>query len=174
MGAPEKRAATPGTDQTPLEYLMKESWHPVPGYMGLYEVSDQGRVRSLDRAVTQQNRWGGMTTYRLKGRLLRPGKTVGGRLQVNLSKDNTPWVVPVHTLVALAFIGQRPEGHDIDHINGDFRDNRLVNLEYVTHQENQRRAYAMGKISPPQGNRRSAKTGRFTSSKVQSLPADAA
>lgn len=169
-----QRAATPGTDQTPVEYLMKESWHPVPGYTGLYEVSDQGRVRSLDRIVTQRNRWGGMTTYPLKGRVLRPGSTKTGRLQVNLSKNNNSWVVSVHALVALAFLGPCPDGREIDHVNGDCRDNRLANLEYVTHQENQRRAYAMGKINPPRGNSRSAKTGRFKSSKAQSLLADAA
>ena len=149
---------------------MKESWQPVPGYEGLYEVSDQGRVRSLDRSVERKNRWGSITTHRIKGRVLRPGVTTCHRFYVNLSKNNTPWVVPVHKLVALAFIGPRPEGHDIDHVNGDFRDNRLLNLEYVTHQENQKRAYDMGKINPPRDNARDPETGRFMSSKACPQP----
>lgn len=153
---------------------MKELWHPVPGYTGLYEVSDQGRVRSLDRVSTRLNRWGSTTTCQLKGRVLRPGTQRNGRLYVCLSKDDTPWVVPIHKLVALAFLGSRPNGSEIDHVNGDFRDNRAVNLEYVTHQENQRRAYAMGKIDPPRSNRRDCNTGKFTTSKVQSLQRDAA
>ena len=143
---------------------MKESWQPVPGYEGLYEVSDQGRVRSLDRVLSFEGRWG-TTTRQVKGRVLRPGPGRADRLQVNLSKENVSWVVPIHKLVTLVFIGPRPEGHDIDHINGDFRDNRLVNLEYVTHQENQKRAYDMGKINPPE-NPRDPETGRFMTSKA--------
>ena len=148
---------------------MKESWQPVPGYEGLYEVSDQGRVRSLDRLVERKNRWGSIATHQLKGRVLRPGPGRADRLQVNLSKGNVSWVIPVHKLVALVFIGPRPEGHDIDHINGDFRDNRLVNLEYVTHQENQKRAYDMGKLNPPK-NPRDPKTGKFMTSKACPQP----
>ena len=149
---------------------MKESWQPVPGYEGLYEVSDLGRVRSLDRLVVRKNRWGSRATHQLKGRVLRPGPGGSNRLQVNLSKENVSWVVPVHKLVALAFIGPRPEGLDIDHINGDFRDNRLDNLEYVTHQENQKRAYDMGKINPPRDNARDPKTGKFMTSKADPQP----
>ena len=144
---------------------MKESWQPVPGYEGLYEVSDLGRVRSLDRLNARKNRWGSVTTAHLKGRVLRPGRGGAARLQVNLSKESVSWVVPVHKLVALTFIGPCPEGHEIDHVNGDFQDNRLVNLEYVTHQENQKRAYDMGKISPPV-NPRDPKTGNFMSPKA--------
>lgn len=88
---------------------------------------------------------------------------------MNLSKDNTSWVVTVHKLVAFTFIGPRAEGMDIDHVNGDFLDNRASNLEYVSHQVNQKRAFDMGKLNPPL-NKRSKKTGKFMSSKVQSLP----
>lgn len=48
----------------------------------------------------------------------------------------------VHSLVALAFLGPRPEGYDIDHRNTDKRDNRLSNLEYVTKSENKKREHA--------------------------------
>lgn len=164
-----QRAVTPGTDQSTANELMKELWQAIPGYEGLYEASDQGQIRSLDRQVTQRNRWGTLSTNRLKGRLLRPGKQNNGRLYVNLSKDNTSWVVTVHKLVAFTFIGPRAEGMDIDHVNGDFLDNRASNLEYVSHQVNQKRAFDMGKLNPPL-NKRSKKTGKFMSSKAQSLP----
>jgi hypothetical protein len=144
---------------------MNELWQPIEGYEGLYEVSDQGRVRSLDRLKTFQGRWG-TTTNRIKGRVLRPSKTLSGRWQVNLSKDNQPWVVGVHTLVALTFLGPRPKGFDIDHVNGNPIDNRVCNLEYVTHQENQKRAYAMGKLNPPKSNKRDLKTGKFMTAKL--------
>ena len=168
-----QRVAAPDTDQTPLEYLMKELWQPIDGYEGLYEVSDQGQVRSLDRLKTFQGRWG-TETKRIKGRVLRPGRQINGRLYVNLSKDNQPWVVTIHKLVALTFLGPRPEGMDIDHVNGDFLDNRACNLEYVTHQENQKRAYEMGKIKPPSDNARNPKTGRFMKAKVSPRPPVAA
>ena len=65
-----QRAATPGTDQTPVEYLMKELWQPVPGYEGLYEVSDQGRVRSLDREIEKIGRAGVLMNLQLRGKVL--------------------------------------------------------------------------------------------------------
>lgn len=144
---------------------MKESWQPVPGYKGLYEVSDQGQVRSLDQIQYRLNRWKTLTQYNKKGRTLKPGRQTNGRLYVNLSKGNTPWVVNIHKLVALAFIGPRPDDMEIDHVNGDFLDNRASNLEYVSHQVNQKRAYDMGKLIPP-FNERSLLTGKFISSKV--------
>ena len=132
---------------------MNELWHPVPGYEGLYEVSDQGNVRSLNRIVVQLTRWGEHRERRLRGKLLRQGRAVNNRRQVCLSLDNKQRVFYVHTLVALAFHGPRPEGLEIDHINGDYLDNRAVNLGYVTHQENQRRGYKLGLINPPRSTK---------------------
>lgn len=50
-------------------------------------------------------------------------------------------VYTIHGLVAKAFLGERPDGFEIDHISGDKSDNTMRNLEYVTHQENMRRHY---------------------------------
>ena len=54
---------------------MQEEWRPVVGFEGIYEVSNLGKVRSLDRYVTQVNRWGGYTKkfYKLKLLTLKPG-----------------------------------------------------------------------------------------------------
>lgn len=87
-----------------------------------YEVSSLGRVR---RAETQRV---------LKAHLSRPG----GYLHVPIG----PRSYGVHRLVALAFLGERPEGHSVDHVNGDREDNRVENLQYVPHAENVRRHYA--------------------------------
>lgn len=51
-------------------------------------------------------------------------------------------VYTIHSLVAKAFLGDRPDGYEIDHVSGDKSDNTMRNLEYVTHKENMRRHYA--------------------------------
>ena len=141
---------------------MNEVWQPIPGYEGFYEASDQGRVRSLDRWVKTRNRWG-ECGYWAKGQVLlqHPGKeghpTVG-RMFVCLSKEGKGKPSYVHTLIAFAFLGPRPKGLHIDHVNGDKADNRACNLEYVTPQENTRRARAMGMTG---GGERSPSTGRY-------------
>ena len=122
---------------------MNELWQPVLGYEGFYEVSDQGRVRSLDRVV-QKTRYGKTYSSTLNGKVLKPGFDGDGREQVPLSKKGKVVRRHVHSLVAYSFIGLRPEGLEIDHVNGDHLDNRSCNLEYVTHEENMRRAVALG------------------------------
>lgn len=116
---------------------MEEKWLPVKGYEGLYEVSDMGRVRSLKRATTS-------------GKVLKPYVSpVNGYCYVTLSKDNKRVPKRVHKLIMMAF---NPidckrgydKDHTIDHIDGDKTNNALVNLEWCTQSENQKRAYALG------------------------------
>jgi hypothetical protein len=96
-------------------------WRPVVGYEGLYEVSDQGQIRSL----------------RL-GRILRTHPaTAGGYPQLHLRDHNSVKKhLNVHPLVATAFHGPRPDGHECRHLNGDPTDNRAVNLCWGTAAEN--------------------------------------
>ena len=101
-----------------------EQWKPVPGYEGIYEVSSEGRVRSLPRRGV---RGGLMTT--------RPGKR-GGYLVVALTRDGRTSTKAVHVLVAAAFLGPRPPGMQVRHREGNPLDARLVNLAYGTPAEN--------------------------------------
>lgn len=112
---------------------MTEIWKPVPEFEGLYEVSSLGRVRSLARQVKQMSRHGSEYTMMRKGKLLKPGRASNGYLTVTLGRGNTRLV---QHLVALAFLGPRPEGHLVCHNNGDRRDNRAENLRYDTHSAN--------------------------------------
>ena len=144
-----QRAATPGTDQTPVEYLMKESWQPVPGYEGLYEVSDQGRVRSLDREIQKRGRAGVLMNLRLQGRVLKAQMDGNVRLFVTLSRNGKYKPQRVHTLVAHAFLGPRPEGLQINHIDGDCQNNAASNLEYCTASENMKHAVRLELVVPP-------------------------
>ena len=105
----------------------------MPGYEGLYEVSDQGRVRSLDRYVQCSGPVKGAYVSLKKGRLLRPGPSNYGHLSVVLGRRQTRMV---HDLVLRAFVGCPPTKHECCHNNGAPSDNRLENLRWGTRSEN--------------------------------------
>lgn len=116
---------------------MDERWIPVAG-SGSYEVSDRGRVRSVDRVVVDRNG----VRYSRSGRILRPGRAKSGYLTVALSGRS----VAVHVLVLTAFVGPRPGGCDGSHLNGNRDDNALVNLIWEPRQANMRRAMEHGTV----------------------------
>ena len=106
--------------------LLLEHWRDVVGYEGRYEVSSHGRV------------WSQLTK-----RIMRPSPNSRGYLTVTLndgSRPKRPHSFCVHTLVALAFLGPRPAGHEVDHGPKGKLCNEVTNLEYVTPVENVRRA----------------------------------
>lgn len=109
-----------------------EEWKPVIGYEGLYEVSNYGRVRSLDR-VARNGR--GSRVY--TGKLLKPQPLRSGYLTVNLSSDGSVTRHLVHRIVCISFHG-KPTGRtlEVGHFNGDQKDNRAENLRWCSHLEN--------------------------------------
>ena len=113
---------------------MSEVWLPVAGAEGRYEVSDIGRVRSVDHRVRLVCH-GVETTRLVRGRILRPGPSKSGHLSVVLGKGNTR---QVHQLVLDAFQGPRPCGADIAHNDGDPTNNAVENLRYSSRSENNR------------------------------------
>nr|AHF24271.1 HNH endonuclease [uncultured bacterium Contig1770] len=106
---------------------MGERWKWAPGYEGLYLVSDLGHVMSAPHEC-------GGRSY--AGVELSPSRCANGYMRVFLSRDGAVRNVLVHRLVAEAFIPFHAEGVEVNHINGNKEDNRLVNLEWVTHGEN--------------------------------------
>lgn len=115
--------------------ICAETWRPVPGCPG-YEVSDHGRVRSVDRMIRYPD---GRAPYRVAGRIktLRVNDDYG-HLAVNLSVSGVATRPLVHGLVLEAFVGPCPTGLEACHNNGDASDNRIENLRWDTPSENQR------------------------------------
>lgn len=113
-----------------------EQWRPVVGYEGAYEVSDLGQVRSMDRLVPCK---GGFRSSR--GQTLKATPRPSGYLQVGLAGKSAL----VHSLVARAFLGERPSGYEVCHNNGDPADNRVVNLRIDTISSNRRDTIAHGR-----------------------------
>ena len=128
----------------------KEEWRKIQGYEDDYEVSNLGRVRSVDRI---SHRTDGVDMFRA-GKILSSQDNGCGYLIVNLYKHNKGKLHYVHRLVAQAFIRNSNSFTVVDHINSVRDDNRAINLEWVTTAENNRRAIKV-KIS---NNKKDSKT----------------
>ena len=115
---------------------MQEEWRPVVGYEGRYEVSNLGRVRSLDHKVKTSNYTGGQWSRIYPGKVLTPSRGRGDYLIVHLCKDNKPSNFAVHRLVAIAFVPNQYNKPHIDHIDGDRHNNHADNLRWCTCREN--------------------------------------
>lgn len=102
-----------------MEELL-ETWKPIKGYEGLYEVSNIGNVRR-------------------KGKPKKPSPNSKGYLTVILYKNNQGKQYYVHRLVANAFIPNVENKPMIDHINAIKTDNRVENLRWCTNKENMKR-----------------------------------
>ena len=112
---------------------MTEEWRPIID--GDYAVSSLGRVR---REKPGRKTW--------PGKIIRSSSTPTGYLTHTLCLAGKPRTYYVHQLVALAFIGPRPIGKDINHKDGVKHHNAYENLEYVSRKENMAHAHAMGLV----------------------------
>jgi hypothetical protein len=111
-----------------------ERWLPVPGYTGLYEVSDMGRLRSVDRVVLRSGR-----PMRQRGRVLKPWKDHKGYQVIRMGRDgNKSTNTYIHQVVLTVFVGPRPDGLHACHRDGNKSDNRPGNLRWDTLLENNR------------------------------------
>jgi hypothetical protein len=102
-----------------------ERWLAVTGWEDAYEISDHGRVRSLPKS------------NRAWTVVLKPATGKNGYLYVALCRNATPRTRLVHHLVAEAFIGPRPPGLEIRHLDGNGKNNTPGNLTYGTSSENE-------------------------------------
>lgn len=110
---------------------MDERWFPVAGWDGFYEVSDHGRVRSVDRVVVGSDD----KVYRRKG-IVRALLPDGEYLKVSLRRPGEFKNAKVHILVLSAFVGPCPDGMECCHKDGNSKNNFLVNLRWGTRSSN--------------------------------------
>jgi hypothetical protein len=118
-----------------------ERWLPVQGYEGIYEVSDLGRVRSLDRQVQNMGK-----IDQVSGQVLAACKAGKGYLFVKLCRDGGHRRFYVHRLVATAFLPPS-EAPFVNHIDSVKTNNVAANLEWVTPKQNTQHAIAAGKFA---------------------------
>lgn len=107
-----------------------EIWKDIKGYEGLYQVSDCGNVRSVDRFILKK----GVKQF-LKGKTLKPS-IVNQYYSVILSKNNKIKRFSIHRLVYETFIGEIPNGKQVNHINENKTDNKVENLNLMSPKEN--------------------------------------
>ena len=131
---------------------MDEEWKDIKGYEGYYQVSNTGRVRSLDRTIINKN---GMEK-KLKGKELkfqeRKSDTQGNNYRwVILYKNRKRETKYIHTLVLIAFKRNRPDGFQTRHKDGNGGNNNVTNLAWGTQSENHQDKLRHGRV--PLGER---------------------
>lgn len=109
---------------------MDELWKPLLNFEELYEVSNQGKIRSLKEKFMH--------------RVLKPSLSNSGYQQVILRKNNKNHCCFIHRAVAEAFILNPEKKEQVNHIDYDKHNNNVSNLEWTTRSENQTHAYASG------------------------------
>lgn len=118
---------------------MEEIWKDIVGYEGLYQVSNLGRVKSLEKMAGRSNR---------KEKILTQRK-IRGYFIAHLGSCNKFKNVAVHRLVSIAFIPNPENKPCVNHIDGNKENNHVENLEWCTRSENDLHAFRTGLRSAP-------------------------
>ena len=110
----------------------KEIWKDLPGFEGIYQVSNLGRVKSLSREVFYKNG----VIHPIKEKILTPCIVGKGYLQIHLRKDGKSFKKYLHRLVAMTFIPNPDNLPEVNHISEDKTDCSVTNLEWISHLDN--------------------------------------
>lgn len=120
-----------------------EVWKDIKGYEGLYQISNLGNIKSVDRAVKRVS-WGKEHIVVFHGKILKPYISDRGYLRLMLSKNGIEKAHKIHKLVAIAFV-DNPNGYkEVNHIDGNKLNNHVDNLEWCSRSQNIRHAISLG------------------------------
>lgn len=126
--------------------MTREEWKDVEGYEGFYQVSNLGRIRSLERIV-HSSKW----NRREPSKILNPPILKNGYKLVSLSKNGSSKRVLLHRLIAKAFIPNPNNLPQVNHKDGNKQNNIIDNLEWVSAQDNIIHAYTNNLMHPAHG-----------------------
>jgi hypothetical protein len=118
------------TDMTNIE------WRFIPGTEERYSVSSTGLIRAEAKIVWSVGRKGTRFSYEMPQKLMKLSNDGNGYPRCNTRVNGQSVMIWSHIAVALAFIGPRPEGHDVRHLDGNPRNNHVSNIAYGTRAEN--------------------------------------
>ena len=116
--------------------MVEEIWKDIKEFEGRYQISNYGRVKTLKKFVNN-NPKSKEIGYYTKEKILKPFYNPKGYQLVRLYKNNHNYTKKIHRLVAKAFIPNLENKPQINHIDGNKKNNNVNNLEWVTNQENQ-------------------------------------
>jgi len=129
--------------------MKDEIWKDVPGYVGYYEVSNFGKVRSVDRYVNNHK---GERALR-KGKVLTDTLDDKGYVRYTFRMGKSKKMKRGHRLVAEAFIPNPNQYTIINHKDGNKANNHISNLEWCTHRQNSQHAESMGLVNHVKGSK---------------------
>ena len=113
--------------------MEKQIWKDVIGYEGMYLISNDGKIKSLDKIVKTK----GINNTRIhKGKMLSCRKTHDGYVRINLNNEGVCKTYKIHRLVAQSFIPNMENKPTVNHIDGDKENNKVSNLEWMDWDEN--------------------------------------
>jgi len=123
-----------------------EIWKDIVGYEGYYQVSNYGKVKSLDRIC-----WNGKVNFIRNSKIIKDFINKKGYHTVSLNKGKSPKSYYVHRLVAIAFIPNPENKLQVNHKDGNKSDNRSWKIEWSTSSENNQHSYNVGLKKKPKG-----------------------
>ena len=148
---------------------MEEIWKDIEGYNGYYQISNHGRVKSLQRLVT-----GHKSEWQKEEKIMKLSADKKGYSMIRLTLNSIKKTFTVHRLVALHFIERVPNKNQINHIDCDKTNNTVENLEWCDNSKNQTHAFQNGLNKYTQKHRearikRGLKERKLNSKQVEEL-----